>query len=104
MTEKQLEDLAKRSAANFGPAKDMFVQDYGQILKNGEVTEAGKRFAKNFTKTHKNKLDVLGWLKDSAGTIGSTPFFLVVSIYAVFSHMFVQLYYDFRNNQYTVRK
>lgn len=50
MTEEELEQLALKSAANFGAAKDIWHPEYGWILLNGEVTPAGVDFAFKYLK------------------------------------------------------
>lgn len=47
LTEQVIEAAAMESAANFGPAERIFHPDYGWILWDGEITEAGKQFAKD---------------------------------------------------------
>ena len=103
LTEKQLEDLAKRNLANFGPSKDMFIHGYGQVLKDGKPTVVEIKWAEDLDKV-KTKLDVKNWLKDSLNTLWCIPIQLVIGNYAAFAQGFTQLYYDFKNNQYTVRK
>jgi hypothetical protein len=38
-----LEEAALLSALDMGPAENMWHPDWGQIIKDGELTEAGKR-------------------------------------------------------------
>lgn len=41
-----IEKAAAENAANFGTAKDIFHSDYGWIMRNGELTEAGLKLVK----------------------------------------------------------
>jgi hypothetical protein len=43
-TEEELEEAALRSAMNMGPAQDVWHPDYGWILRDSKITEAGKKF------------------------------------------------------------
>lgn len=43
------EELALKSAMNMGAAQDIWHPDYGWILKDGQVTEVGKRFFRETT-------------------------------------------------------
>jgi hypothetical protein len=45
--EKALEEAALLSVANFGAAENAWHPDYGQIIKDGKLTEAGIQLMKD---------------------------------------------------------
>lgn len=47
LTEEEIEQLAIQSALNFGPAENAWHDGYGQIIKDGELTEAGIQLFKD---------------------------------------------------------
>jgi hypothetical protein len=53
MTEEEVEQAAIQSALNMGPAEHMFHPDYGWVLRDGVITEAGIDF---FGKVYEGRL------------------------------------------------
>lgn len=41
LEQEEIEAAALKSMENMGAPKDMYVQEYGWVLKDGELTEAG---------------------------------------------------------------
>ena len=53
MDEEELEKAMLKSAENFGAAENIWVPDYGWILRDGEPTEEGLRLYKELIEEEK---------------------------------------------------